>query len=306
LGNNLENGEFSDIGTQLPNGEENHITRVGAAGAHGGWAVCPPISDTTSRERLSSLMESVCRLWRARTGDDNLPDDQREKRHQRVDALHDALVPRLDARMTAAGWHADPTAVLGTADGVVGRFRHPLNEDFAATARFAWLGDTPPLQVDTAVGVSYRRSYRVWPYLLRGYPHSELRVGVEDLGQASGFVELWELDEVDRAVDQLIAPVLDRALGWAGPFASFDSLLSTLRTSDNAEAHLMDIPVLLAAGGRLDEARQALTDALASHREEAEDLLMNDFALRFEVWLAGGTPPTPPGEPPHPNDMWAR
>jgi hypothetical protein len=38
--------------------------------------------------------------------------------------------------MTAAGWHADPTANLGVGDGVVGHFRYPLNQDFAVTA---WL-----------------------------------------------------------------------------------------------------------------------------------------------------------------------
>ncbi len=103
----------------------------------------------------------------------------KDPQRQRVEALHDALTGRLHTRMTAAGWHVDPTAIVGMDDGVVGHFRYPLNEDFSVTAWFAWLGEYPPLHVDTVVGVSYKRTYRVWPYLLHGYPHSELRVGGE-------------------------------------------------------------------------------------------------------------------------------
>jgi hypothetical protein len=179
-------------------------------------------------------------------------------------------------------------------DGVVGHFRRPLDEDFAVTAWFAWLGDHPPLQVDTTIGVSYERSYRVWPYLLHGYPSSELRVGVEDLGGDRRYVVLWEPDDVDRAVDELVAPVLQRAVAWAQPFASVEALLAALRTSNDPGAHLMALPVVLAASGRVDDARHALGSALATHSEEAQALLMDDFAARFTAWLATGAPPTPP------------
>jgi hypothetical protein len=200
--------------------------------------------------------------------------------------------------MTAAGWNADPTANLGTSDGVVGLFRYRLNHEFAVTAWFAWLGDLPPLQVDTAVGVSYQRSYRVWPYLLNGYPHSELRVGADDLGQDSAFVKLWELNEVDWAVEQLVAPVLDRAVAWAEPFASVEALLAALRSSNEDDAQSMDIPVVLAAAGRSDEARQALADALLSQGDAANNLYMDRFAARFRAWLASGAPASPPDDAP--------
>ena len=202
--------------------------------------------------------------------------------------------------MTACGWHADPTAILGTGDGVVGHFRLALNEDFAVTAWFAWLGGAyPPLPVDTAVGLSYERTYRVWPYLLAGYPHSELRVGREHLGRDSPYVELWGLDEVDRTVDELVSPVLDRAVDWAEPFASVEALLVALRGSDNPDAHLHDIPVVLAAAGRSKEARDALSGALASPVNRAEQGLRSRFAARFNTWLVAGAPATPPdSEPP--------
>jgi hypothetical protein len=196
--------------------------------------------------------------------------------------------------MTAAGWYVDPTANLGMRDGVIGYFRQPLNEDFAVTAWFAWLGGSRPLKVITTVGVSYERSYRVWPYLRWGYPHSELRVGAEDLGQASEFVELWELDEVNMAVDQLVRPVLDRAIAWAEPFASIDTFLDVLSNVNDAGVELMDIPVVLAASGKVEEGRQALVAAVVAHEEEAEELLMEDFKRSFETWVGAGAAPTPP------------
>jgi hypothetical protein len=142
---------------------------------------------------------------------------------EHIEALHGALIIGLRTRMTAEGWHVDSTVTLDIGDGRVGLFRFPLNQQFSATASFMWMGgDRPPLQVDTVVGVSYERTFRVWPYLLSGYPHSEVQVGVEDLGQFAPLVQLWELGEVDGAVDQLVAPVLGHAASWAKPLASLD------------------------------------------------------------------------------------
>jgi hypothetical protein len=199
--------------------------------------------------------------------------------------------------MTAAGWHADPTADLGMGDGCVGLFRHRLNENFATTAFFAWFGELPPLQVDTVIGVSCQRTFRVWPYLLKGYPHSELRVGVDDLDPASGVVTLWELDEVDRAAGCLVTPVLERAIGWAEPLALFEALIAALRARDYPEAELYDIPVLLASAGRSEAARAALAAVLATPADRGDEHLRKDFAARFGTWLEAGAPPTPPNDP---------
>jgi hypothetical protein len=219
---------------------------------------------------------------------DNLRD------HQHVEALHLALESRLDSRLTPAGWRADPTAIVGIDDGVIGHFRYTLNEDFSATAWFAWRGDWPPLQVDSFFGVSYERSFRVWPYLLSGYPHSELVVDAEDLGYDTGPVKLWDAAEVDRAVELLVAPAFERAIEWAKRFASVEVLLDALKSDierDRAIIELMDIPVLLAASGRSAEADQALAGALVQHREETQGLLMDDFVLKFRSWLQTGAPP---------------
>lgn len=199
--------------------------------------------------------------------------------------------------MTAAGWQVDPTITLDTGDGRLGLFRHPLNQECSATALFMWKGDFPPLQVDTIIGVSYDRTYRVWPYLLSGYPHSEVRVGVEDLGQVAPMVQLWELEEVAGTVDQLVTPVLDHAVGWAKPLASLDALLASLSTSRQTDSALMDIPVLLAAAGMTDEASEALASAQSLHPEEAKELLVGEYLDKFTTWLNTGASPMPPYGP---------
>ncbi len=150
--------------------------------------------------------------------------------------------------------------------------------------------------MDTVVGVSCERTYRVWPYLLSGYPHSEVRVGVEDLGQVAPLVQLWELGEVDGAVEKLVGPVLDHAVGWAEPLASVDALLDRLSSSGQTDSALMDLPVLLAAHGQTEEARQALVSAQNLYQEEAKKLVRN-YLGKFTAWLDAGAPPTPPYEP---------
>jgi hypothetical protein len=232
-----------------------------------------------------------------------------------VEALHEALRVGLADRMTAAGWFPDPAADTGSGDGVVGSFRRPVNDDFAVTAWFAWLGDYPPLQVDTVVGVSYEKTYPVWPMLFE-QTHSELKLGVDGLGHRPHPVELWDLDEVSRAVDQLVAPVLDSAIEWAEPFVSLDTFLAGLAASNDEMVELSDIPVVLAAAGRVEDARQAFADALVAHRAEASETYWKEFAARFTAWLASGAVvPDRPSEPPvsepyvakpvQPGDLWA-
>jgi hypothetical protein len=205
--------------------------------------------------------------------------------------------------MAAEGWHPDPTANLESGDGVVGLFRYPLNEDFATRAGFAWLGDLPPLQVDTGIGVSYERSFRVWPYLT-GYPRCELRFGVVEGALVAPLVELWELEEVDRAVDEIVTPVLEGAIAWAEPYGLFEAFLAALENSSEAVVELQDLPVVLAAAGMPLDARRTMTSARAKYANTDDDLLMDDFSARFERWLASGAPQVPFGEPDPPFPVW--
>ncbi len=150
--------------------------------------------------------------------------------------------------------------------------------------------------MDTVIGVSYDRTFRVWPYLLSGYPRSEVRVGVEDLDQVAPLVHLWEFGEVDGAVERLVAPVLAHAVSWAKPLTSLEALLAGLSTSADPDSSLMDTPVLLAGGGRIGEARHALADAQSLYPEEAKELLVGNYLGKFTAWLDAGAPPTPPSE----------
>jgi hypothetical protein len=216
---------------------------------------------------------------------------------ERIEALHGALISGLRKQMTAAGWHVDPTVTLDTGDGRVGLFRLPLNQECSVTALFMWKGNLPPMEVDTVIGVSYERTFRVWPYLLSGYPHSEVRVGVEDLDRVASLVHLWELGEVDGAVERLVTPVLAHAVSWAKPLASLEALLARLSTSADPDSALTDTPVLLAGAGRIGEARHALASAQSLYPEEAKELLVGSYLGKLTAWLDAGAPPMPPSEP---------
>lgn len=208
---------------------------------------------------------------------------------QRLTALHEALSDGLLAAMREQGWEPDPATDVGVTAGVVGSFRCRINDDFAATALFAWFGDDyPPLRVDTVIGVSYERSYRAWPLLLDHPPHSEVRTGLPEVSGSGSPVELRELDEVVSAVRQLVSRVVEFALPWALPMASVDAVLEALRDDDDEITELADVPVVLAASGRVDEARRALEQALQRHSSEADDRYWKRFVSRFETWIADG------------------
>jgi hypothetical protein len=225
----------------------------------------------------------------------------------RVAALHEALREELSRRMTAEGWLPDQAESTSLDDGVVGSFRHPVAEDFAATAWFAWLGDYPPLKVCSNVGLSYERSYPVWPMLvgrsraeLHAEPGSMPATWVEE-------VELWELDEVTSAVDRMISPVLEGAVSWAEPLASVDAMVDKLHATDDDLAETEIIPVILASAGRLAEAKEALSGALKSHPAVVGDEFEAEFVQKLTEWLEGGAvlpdPPSAPipQEPSYPN-----
>jgi hypothetical protein len=151
------------------------------------------------------------------------------------------------------------------------------------------------------VGVSYEPSYRLWP-LLVGRNRSELRLDVGDLvGVTEYQVELWEIEEVEGAVDRLVTPVLEHGVSWAKPFASVDALIEVLSGRGEDTAELEDIPVVLAAAGRVEEARQAIARALAAHRSVAQEAYSQEFVRKFVDWLDSGAvvPDSPVLPPPH-------
>jgi hypothetical protein len=206
-------------------------------------------------------------------------------------ALHKALKDQLGAAMVASDWRSDPEADTGFEDGVVGSFRYRVSDDFTATTWFAWLGEYPPLQVDTVIGLTYEPLYRLWPALL-GRSYSELRVGLDEVTAEPAYpVELWEPNQVPLAVDQLVGPVLEHVVAWATPLASLDARLGSLQEipdSPDESVALAGIPVVLAASGRIDEARQALASALAQHPSDATTRYWQSFVEKFTEWIESG------------------
>lgn len=106
---------------------------------------------------------------------------------------------------------------------------------------------------------------------------------------------MWELVEIEQAVGHLVAPVLVDALAWAEPFGSVEALLTALSSFGDETADLADIPVVLAAAGRLNDARQALTSALDAHGSDLRWRHWQDFVAKLTAWLdAGGALPDHP------------
>lgn len=226
---------------------------------------------------------------------------------ERVEALHAALRDGLGRAFLSAGWLTDPAADTSFEEGMVASFRRSVAEEFSVTASFVWLGDFPPLEVLPAVGLSYHRSYRAWPSLI-GATRPELYAtyGVDGdviTGVAGGLdvatpagVELWELQEVDRAVDVLGRPVLESAVSWAAPLASLDALLDALQRDVESGFEVAIAPVVLAAAGRIEEARQAMAAALRADNRALEDYA--EFLAKFTTWLdSGAMLPDPPASP---------
>lgn len=217
---------------------------------------------------------------------------------EHVLALHEALKDQLGAAMVGSNWRPDPAADTGFGDGVVGSFRHRVSDEFTATAWFAWFGEYPPLQIDTVVGLTYERLRQLWPVLL-GSSYTELRVGLDVVtALPAHLIEVWESNQVHRAVGQLVEPVIEHAVEWATPLASLDALLGSLQERSDfpdESVALAGIPVVLAASGRVDEARQALASALASRPADARTRYWQAFVEKFTEWIeSGAVLPDPP------------
>ncbi len=209
----------------------------------------------------------------------------RDRDRRQLEALHNALKARLLERMVVEGWSPDPLADTGVEDGVAGSFRCSLNDQFAATAVFVWFGGPQTIQIDAIVGVSYQRSYRVWPSLI-GASHTELLINVDEIRKECSPVPLRELGEVAQAVEELVTPLLEVAVDWASPFAGVDALLEAISATHTAVHDILDVPVVLGAAGRPSEAWDALAASKGQHPKVAREWKA-DIA-NIETWLTGG------------------
>jgi hypothetical protein len=207
--------------------------------------------------------------------------------------------------MTAAGWRADPAHDVTSESATVGRFRHPVTDEFTATAWFyqsvfLFTGD-PQLTVAARIAIDYEPAYRLAPLLLDKPSRGERDIDGGALMDPPGelTVSISRPDEVGPAADQLTAPVLDHALAYARSHATLEDLLSFASADPKRfSQEITTVPLLLAAASRHDEARAALAGYLASGEDEVAARGYRRFARRLTMWLDdGGELPDPPTEP---------
>ena len=221
----------------------------------------------------------------------------------RVDELHELVGQELVGKMTAAGWAVDVAYDTEPGSVMVGAFRRAVANDFSATAGFyrtSFGKALPPLELTGTVGVSYHRAYRLWP-AVSDTERSDATIELGDLLDVSDELIVTVTDSKDavRAAEQLAGLVLEHALAWAQRYASFDALLEQSQADPECfESEIEEVPLLLAAAGRHDDARAALARYETSGREEVATRHYKRFSYQLTRWLdAGGVLPEPPGGP---------
>jgi hypothetical protein len=219
--------------------------------------------------------------------------------------LSEALRQELSRRLTEAGWDADVAYDTGPGAVILGAFRRPTADDFWIAVQFMSMnpwgpGDTRAFM--GMVGVSYFPAYCLWPTLI-DRERAELTVAVGELVGDPEYgvvnVKLAGPDDVPKAAEALVSPLLTQGIEWAQQYTSIDAIVDWHRADpERFDSEIQVIPVLLATSGRPTEARSALSSYLASGREEVTDPDFARFSRAFSGWLdAGAVAPEPPTGP---------
>lgn len=175
-------------------------------------------------------------------------------------------------------------------------FVHPVGGEFAAIAEYTCalrVPDTPPIRITQPLfGVSYEPLRRLWP-LLDDFPR--LATMHEDVWEMPAWAQVCHIEvgtpaEIEATVSALVGPGLDHALSFAQRYADVDVLLEAVGGEESDRQNRV-VPALLAAAGRLDEARRAL----AQYRAEGQGPDASRRARRFVYQLtrfidSGGDP----------------
>jgi hypothetical protein len=217
----------------------------------------------------------------------------------------------LAAVFLGAGWAVDVAEDSEPGGFTLGAFRLPIGPEFSVAARFDLTSlsgpdGEVPLEVTGTIGVSYERAYRLWPVVQdsEGY---ELAIDLGELLDSETevdeplVVEISDPADVPVAVEQLATPVLAHAAAWAGRYVPVEVVLDVLRHDERYSWHRpRALPLVLAAAGRVDDARQVLDEFLVD--AAPTDRRFRRFAYQLRRWLdSGGELPPPPtgvvGEP---------
>jgi hypothetical protein len=201
---------------------------------------------------------------------------------------------------------------------------HPVDEEFVAVAeidRMTISPDRAPVLItDVNAAVSYLPLRRLWPLL--GEPWLEPRVvhPLREPGDDEDDLEAWSIasgGDAEAVADRVAALVRDHVLGFASEHAAVETMLAWFDETDGP-GHYRGL-ALLAAAGRLDEARERL-DAFDPAQGFPHRFDDGDGARRFvrqlRRWIdSGGDPRLRTEAPPPPRydrsvesfgTMWSR
>ena len=206
--------------------------------------------------------------------------------------LQDALIET----MSAAGWAVDPTEPLGPGQSMVAAFQRSISPEVAVAAffdrPFMWVAATSDpgrFAVGPWLGVLYEPASKLWPMVFEEPPTPLLAVeaGRLDDPPHPDPVLVTGLGNVPAAVEALTGPVLRHGVRYGERYASLEQLVAGLRADQGWGPQFL--PVVLAAAGQPEEARNAL-DALGPRSQAGEDRLGREAAGRLQRWLDEGAP----------------
>jgi len=217
--------------------------------------------------------------------------------------LRQQLRDELAARLAPAGWSPIDDGERDYSMTLVS-FVNPLSDDFAATAEYTRAlstPDRPPVRISQPMfGVSYEPLRRLWPLLGNHMRISALTENVADMPATARVrrLEVHTQAEVAPVATQLAGIALEGAVAFAERYTSVDALLEAHRVDESEDVRDI-VPALLAAAGRFDEAR----DALTHYRSEAElpEQHRRDrrFVYQLTRWIdSGGDVSLLPSSPP--------
>ncbi len=191
--------------------------------------------------------------------------------------LWSLLRTQVVARLVDDGWEvADPAWPAGVE---IVELVHPVRDGFVASARLSagystGSDQSPTLHPGLRVGIGFEPLIAIWPLLgafgtsvldervadpadREGEAEHEASAGVE---HATGSAE-WvsSLADVTPPAERLARLVRDRAIAFAEPLASIESLLEGLRARSD-EPPGLGLAALLAVTGRFDAAREELAN----------------------------------------------
>lgn len=180
----------------------------------------------------------------------------------------------------------------------------PVDGEFAATIEYRRalkVPDRPPERIARAmIGVAFEPLRRLWP-LLDDQPHvTTLFQRAKEMPASArcAQIEVHAQEEVPAVAGRLAEIGSQDALAFAESHASVDALLAGLGYRESGPVS-MAVPALLAAAGRVDDAREALARYGGEMDLPEPKQRERRFVYQLTRWLESGCDPSLlPGEPP--------